>query len=249
MKHHRRSRPSRRSLHLTPTLVYYATRSGGTTLDTGEGGGNPFASALIEVAGDRTLELRNLSTRLRKLTVAKSQGHQRIECSGDTGLPAWRFVQDLSRRSEQRSALVLVVSDYSDSSPGASLIGAARDERRIAAMLAQHGFSVDQGIGPRRNELIKALVSFRRRSQRAEIGVIYSTGHGVELNGIVYLLPGDYPMRDGFGSGQLKKHAVSVTQMVNAASASGQNIVFFAGCRRHILHNGAMSPNQVNTGG
>jgi hypothetical protein len=230
-----------------PTLVYYATRSGGTTLDTGEGGGNPFASALIEVAGERTLRLRNLAMRLRKLTAAKSRGHQVVECLGDPRLPAWRFQEDLGLRRERRSALVLVVSDYSGSRPGASLIGAARDERRIAAVLAQHGFSVDQGIGPRRHDLIKALVSFRRRSQCSDVGVIYSTGHGVELDGIVYLLPGDYPMQQGFGSALLRRHAVSVTQMVKAAAAGGQNLVFFAGCRTHVLHNGVAPPHQENT--
>jgi hypothetical protein len=229
-----------------PTLVYYATHSGGTTLDTGEGGGNPFASALIEAANERTLQLRNLARRLRQLTGTKSHGHQVVECLGDTRLPAWRFQEDLSLRRERRSGLVLVVSDYSGFRPGASLIGAARDERRIAAMLAQHGFSVDQGIGARRHELIKALVSFRRRSQCSDIGVIYSTGHGVELDGIVYLLPGDYPMLKGFGSAQLRRHAVSVTQMVNAASACGQNLVFFAGCRTHVLHNGVAPPHQTN---
>ena len=70
--------------------------------------------------------------------------------------------------------------------------------------------------------------------------------HGVELDGIVYLLPGDYPMLKGFGSVQLRRHAVSVTQMVNAASACGQNLVFFAGCRIHVLKNGFAPPNQPN---
>jgi hypothetical protein len=246
MKHARGTRELRLSFVSTPTLVYYATRSGGTTLDTGEGGGNPFASALIEVATEPTLQLRNLGTRLRKLTIAKSHGHQVVDYVGDTGLPTWRFVEDLSLRREQRTALVLVVSDYSNFSSGMSLIGAARDERRIGAMLAQHGFSVDQGIGPQRHDIIKALVSFKRRSQRSDIGIIYSTGHGVELDGIVYLLPGDYPMHDGFGSVQVKRHAVSVTQMVHAAHARGQNIVFFAGCRRYAQHNGVAPPNHAN---
>ena len=217
----RRSGLSRRS---TRTLVYYATRSGGTTLDTGEGGGNPFAGALIELANEPSLQLRHLAGRLRKLTAAKSERHQITECAGSPRLPAWTFREDMGLRKEKRSALVLVVSDYSRHRPGASLMGAARDERRIAAMLAQHGFSVTQGIGPRRQELIKALVAFRHHCQGSDIGVIYSTGHGVERDGNVYLLPGDYPMRDGCGRVQLRRHAVSVTRMIHAASARGQNL-------------------------
>ena len=215
-------------------LVYYATGSGGTTLDTGDGGGNPFASALIEAAGEKTLRLRNLATRLKKLTAAMSQGHQVTECRGDTHLPDWQFSENSHLKREERDALVLVVSDYSSSGTDMSLIGAARDERRIAAMLAQYGFSVDQGIGPRRHELIRAIASFRTRSRGADIAIIYATGHGVECDGMVYLLPGDYPIHEGFEKALLRNRAVSVTRIINAASANAQNIVFFAGCRSHV---------------
>jgi hypothetical protein len=215
------------------TIVYYATGSGGTTLDTGEGGGNPFASGLIEVAGETGLELRRLGERLREVTYAKSQGFQVVECVGEPRLRSWSIGDDPTRTSERRSALVLVVSDYSGFRPGARLVGAARDERRIAVMLAEHGFSLDQGVGPRRAELVEALASFKRRSHRSDIAVIYSTGHGIELDGVVHLLPGDYPFRDGFTSAQLRRHAISVPQMMNA-SAAKQNLVFFAGCRSHV---------------
>ena len=215
-------------------LVYYATSSGGTTLDTGEGGGNPFASALIEVAGEKTLRLRNLATRLGKLTAAMSQGHQVIECRGDPHLPDWQFTENNHLAKEKRDALVLVVSDYSASGTGMSLPGAARDEQRIAAMLAQYGFSVDQGIGPRRHELTGALASFRHRSRGSDIAIIYSTGHGVECDGTVYLLPGDYPVHEGYKKALLRNRAVSVSRIISAASAGTQNIVFFAGCRSHV---------------
>lgn len=245
MKQNQVVRGQQRNPGSAARLVCYATRSGGTTLDTGEGGGNPFASALIEVANDKTIQLRSLITNLRKLTAAKSHGHQIVECSGGTDLPNWQFQENLSLGREKRSALVLIVSDYSLWNPMSSLIGAARDERRIAAMLAQHGFSIDQGIGPRRHELIRALLSFKRRSFRSDVSVVYSTGHGVELNGNMYLLPGDYPMLDGFGSTQLRNHALSTTQLVHAACACKLNMVFFAGCRTHACDIDIVPPNQV----
>jgi len=211
------------------TLVYYATRSGGSTKDEGEGGGNPFASALIEVAGEG-LELRSVARRLRKLTAEKSDRWQRAECVGTPRLPAWRLRQEPDPKRESRRALVLVVSDYSDSR-FASLPGAARDERRIAAMFAQLGFSVEQGVGRRREDLLGALASFRRRSRSADIAAIYSTGHGFELDGIVYLVPGDFPAEAG--ASQLRRYGISVPRMTTAASAAGQNLVLFAGCRTY----------------
>ena len=231
MSRHNAIRLPRQNSGSAPALLFYATRSGGTTLDIAEEQGNPFASALIEAAAEPRLQLRDLAKRLRKLTVAKSDGHQHVECHGNVALPAWSFVENLGAKRENRAALLLVVSDYSGLDAAASLTGAARDERRIAAMLAQYGFSVTQGIAPRRKDLLKALKWFHRQAQCSEIAVIYSTGHGVEQDGIVYLLPADYPVRAGVRRTALMRHAVSVPQLVEAASAPRQNLVFFAGCR------------------
>lgn len=214
--------------------IYYATRSGGTTLDVGEGGGNPFASALIELADEPELRLRDLAPRLRAMTVEKSRGHQIVECVGSAYRSTWSFLNQPRVWQERREALVLVVSDYSMLSPGASLRGAAGDERRISVMFAQHGFSVTQAIAPPREALVAALRAFKRRSQHADIGVIYSTGHGIELENEVFLLPGDYPLERGFGHSQLRRYAVGVEQMAEAACALRVNLVFFAGCRTHV---------------
>lgn len=217
-----------------PRLICYATRSGGSTLDADDAGGNPFASALIEAACEPGLQLRNLPMRLHELTATKSDGHQFTEVFGHSKLQDWSFHDAIGERTERREALVLVVSDYSKCDSGGSLNGAALDERRIAAMLAQCGFSVVQGVAPTRAALTQALASFGDRSKRSEIGVIYSTGHGLELDGEVYLVPGDYPDGAGYGSTLLKRHAVSVAEMTNAACASRQNLIFFAGCRTHV---------------
>lgn len=219
---------------LTPAVqqLYYATQSGGTTLDMGAGGGNPFASALIELADDPVLPLRDLAARLRRLTEERSHGHQIVECVGSARRSSWVFRREPSAGLERREALVLVVSDYSRMNL-ASLSGAAGDERRISVMLAQHGFSVTQGVEPGRSALLAALRSFRRRAQQADVSVIYSTGHGLEVGSEVFLLPGDYPLAGGFGRAALRRKAVSVARMAAAASASEVNLLFFGGCRRH----------------
>lgn len=217
-------------------VVYYATRSGGATLDTGGSGGNPFAAALIEVA-DEGVGLRDLSNRLREVTAAISRGLQQPECVGSPRRPAWRWERGSESSRESRMALVLVVSDYSASAwgPDASLPGAARDERRIAAMFAKHGFSVEQGVGTSRSELLHALGTFRRRSRDADVAALYCTGHGVELDGIVYLLPGDFPPPERLVAPRVRRYAIGVPRMTRATAATEQNLLFFAGCRTHLL--------------
>jgi hypothetical protein len=211
-------------------VIHYATSSGGIAFDSGKEGGNPFASALIEVACEQGLGLQEMAVQLCERTTLKTRGDQVPEFVSSDNLPDWTLQGGAISRQERRDALVLMVSAYS--APLPSLPGAARDERRISAMLAQNGFSVTQGIGPARSALTQALASFKRRSQRADVCVIYSTGHGLELDGEVYLLPGDYPIDHGRGSQCLKRYAVGVSQIADSASACKLNLIFFAGCRR-----------------
>lgn len=212
--------------------TFFATRPGGITLDRDEEGGNPFASALIELASDPALRLRELADRLRYLTGHKTDGRQVPDYVGPSELPDWGFNEELMPRREARHALVLVVSDYSGSDPSSSLWGAAWDERRISAMLAQSGFSVTQGIAPDRRSLLSAMTSFRRRSAESDVAVVYSTGHGLEADGETFLVPGDYPIYRGYGASRLKRFAVGVSQISRSAAASRLNLVFFAGCRK-----------------
>lgn len=213
-----------------PVLIGYGTRSGGATLDADDQGGNPFASALIELVNNENPTLEELMPRLGELTARKSNGIQTPEHRGNPGRLDWRFSERKAFSTERREALVLVVSDYSASDSGFSLWGAAFDERRIAALLAQHGFCVTQGVVPTGRELRRALTSFGPRSQNADVGIIYSTGHGSERNGEVYLLPGDCPIASS-EVGPRRRQGISVTQMAAATRARSVNAVFFAGGR------------------
>lgn len=215
-------------------VTAYATQAGSATLDTGEGGGNPFASALVTLAKDPALTLGALSSRLCSLTAELSGGVQTPEVTGRVLHGGWHWALEPGDRQESRQALVLVVSDYSAGRPGASLVGAARDERRISAMLARDGFSVVQGIGPTRRELLSALDEFSDRSRTADVAVLYSTGHGFQAGEVAYLVPADYPMELGFGRTSLGSHGVSVDRMARACAGRRVNLVFFAGCRTRV---------------
>jgi hypothetical protein len=199
-----------------PAIVF-ATRSGSTTMDQDAQGGNPFATALLEVASDDRVSFQQIPRRLRALTVRGSQGHQVPEWTGWPRRVRWSFQ-------------LLIVSDYSRAGL-TPLTGAAHDERRISTMLAANGFSVVQGIAPTRTALLRALVTFGRQARRHDVAVVYCTGHGFECAGRVYLLPGDYPLAGGCSSRQLNANAITVDRIAAACRAAKLNLVFFAGCR------------------
>src|SRR5688572_23595140 len=212
-----------------PAIVF-ATRSGGTTIDRDSFGGNPFATALIELTSGKPISLRQFPRRLRALTANSSSGHQVPQWTGWPEQARWSFQLSPGSRHERRCALVLIVSDYSVAGVP-RLVGAANDERRIAAMLGANGFSVVQGVAPARAELLAALTNFGRVARSHDAAVIYCTGHGMECNGTVYLLPGDYPLRQGCSSRLLRARAISVDRIAASCRSPKLNLVFFAGCR------------------
>ena len=210
--------------------ICYATRSGGTTLDRDSAGGNPFATALIELSSLSDIEIGDFPILLQELTTKISRGHQLPEWLGAELTVDWRLPKLSLGSKARRVALVLVVSDYSDSGRG-NLIGAAWDELRVSAMLARNGFSVTQGVGSSREEILGAIDTFSKVSRDSDMSIIYSTGHGREAEGQVYLIPGDFPISNGYLSTELAQSAINVSKLADACSARTMNLVFFAGCR------------------
>lgn len=209
------------------TSVFHASQSGHQTLDEGEGGGNPFASALIELLALPSLTLAQLPAALHELTAKKSGGFQSAD------VPASRsedtFLLLPATTGERRVALVLVVSDYTRSGGAQSLPGARHDAERVASALRRAGFeaelAVDLGLQAMRNK----LAEFARRSRDADAAVIYTTGHGVEIDGTVFLLPGEYPISER--SAAVRTRALPLPEIARALVAKKVNLVFYGGCR------------------
>jgi hypothetical protein len=62
------------------TLLFHASASGRQTMDEGEGGGNPFASALIEILQKDEVRLGDFPERLRELTSRKAPAFKLRMC-------------------------------------------------------------------------------------------------------------------------------------------------------------------------
>jgi hypothetical protein len=212
--------------------VIFATRSDGTTIDQDAQGGNPFATALIEATAHDHRTLGAFAKYLRAQTQSGSGGHQTPEWQGLPMRHRWTVSGFSSTRAESRMALVLIVSIYP--AVHSSLAGAQRDERRIAACLAGHGYSVEQGVAGDRASLAGALRGFAVRSREYDSAIVYSTGHGVESAGETYLLPSSYPFDRGYAAALLRRHAIPVSQLRRSCSARAFNLTFFAGCRSRV---------------
>ena len=209
------------------TLLFHASSSGKQTLDQGEGGGNPFATSLVEMLAQPRAELWDLPTTLQRLTVQKSGGFQTPDVPAGVARPDWSLVPATS--GERRIALVLVVSDYTASGGAPSLSGAKTDAQRIATALQRAGFATEVALDLDLASMRRKLTDFASRSAQYDAAAIYVTGHGVEVARTVYLLPGDYPV--ALKDAALHDRAIRLADIAGSVHARHVNLVFYGGCR------------------
>ena len=89
----------------------------------------------------------------------------------------------------RRVALVIGNSSYT---AVPKLVNPPRDAETVAAALRRAGFqSVVTATDLTRERLIAALLAFGREADRADWGLVYYAGHGIEIGGVNYLIPID----------------------------------------------------------
>jgi hypothetical protein len=218
------------------TLTFHASQSGMQTLDQGEGGGNPFASALIDVLGRKSMRLAELAPAIGQLTAAKSRNFQQADVPEKTSNGTWDLVP--AKSGETRIALVMVVSNYAASGgagtdPAPSLDGARRDAMRVAKALEAAGFKTQLVLDYSRARMQETIAKFATQSAQADAALIYTTGHGVEVDGTVYLLPGDYPLAQK--NAALQTRALPIRDIGAGLRARSVNLLFYGGCRDNPL--------------
>ncbi|NPV19789.1 caspase family protein [Bradyrhizobium aeschynomenes] len=91
--------------------------------------------------------------------------------------------------AEKRLALIIGNSAYKSV---ARLSNPANDAKLVGDMLRNAGFErVDVKLDLGVQEMRRALREFGARAREAEVALIYYAGHGIELDGVNYLIPTD----------------------------------------------------------
>ena len=90
--------------------------------------------------------------------------------------------------ADGRVALVVGNSTYTDI---ARLPNPRNDATDMSAALRRIGFEVTTELNADRAELNEALRAFSRRSRGTDVALVFYAGHGMEMDGVNYLLPVD----------------------------------------------------------
>ena len=139
-------------------------------------------------------------------------------------------IHDPEQASERRLALVLGNSGYAN----APLANPANDARAMSAKLRQLGFEVMEKENATREDMVRLSREFGNRLKLGGVGVFYYAGHGVQLNGINYLLPVDSDIQD---ETELQTRAYDINEMLNKMDSAKNrlNIVILDACRNNPL--------------
>jgi Caspase domain len=204
-------------------LMYYAGAGGRLTQDRDRLGGNPFASALVEVLKQEPATLQDFTGLLSAANARHSGGWQQLQFPKK--LPSWKMGGE---GHGKRVALVLINADYSKTDGVYSLPGAAFDARRVPEALTAAGYETTLVLDQDAAGARKAMAEFAERSADAEASLIYVGGHGLQHKRIVYWMMGDYPARD---AQYLPTHAIPLDEIGRVGRARQVNLVLYASCR------------------
>jgi uncharacterized caspase-like protein len=137
------------------------------------------------------------------------------------------FVSTFPAKAEKRVALVIGNSSYAGLP---QLANPEHDAQAIAKMFADLGFEVGEAqLNLGFTQLNRALSNLYRKAADAEIAVVYFAGHGIELDGVNWLVPVDARLESDF---DIEAEAVSLSRVVRAIQpAHSLRLIILDACR------------------
>ena len=129
--------------------------------------------------------------------------------------------------SGRRLALVVGNDSYTDQS---ALRNAVNDARTVATALGEVGFAVTRVENANRARLTSALSSFAGSLRGDDVALFYFAGHGVQVDGVNYLMPTDYAGRT---LSALRFDAVSASDIQEMLRPAQVAMLVFDACRNN----------------
>jgi len=136
----------------------------------------------------------------------------------------------VTARAEKRVALVVGNSTYQYT---ASLANPANDADDMAFALKKVGFEVIAVKNVDKRSLEKAMADFGRLAQGADAALVYYAGHGIQYQGLNYLMPVDARLEDEYS---INYELTRIDDVLFALSkARGVKILILDACRNNPL--------------
>ena len=102
----------------------------------------------------------------------------------------------------------------------------------MAAALARLGFDVTTELDADRVALTEALRAFTRRSAGADVSLVFYAGHGIEMDGVNYVVPVDARLERDV---DVRYETVTLDDLLVATSGASLRLVLLDACRNNPL--------------
>ena len=132
-------------------------------------------------------------------------------------------------RGNGRVALVVGNSTYAHIG---RLPNPDNDARDISAALRRLGFEVTTELDADRVELTEALRAFTRQSAGADVSLVFYAGHGIEMDGVNYLVPVDARLERDV---DVRFETVTVDDLLVSTAGASLRLVILDACRNNPL--------------
>ena len=106
------------------------------------------------------------------------------------------------------------------------------DARDVSSALRRLGFEVTTELDADRVELTEALRGFTRRSAGADVSLVFYAGHGIEMDGVNYLVPVDARLERDV---DVRYEAVTLDDLLASTLGASLRLVILDACRNNPL--------------
>lgn len=130
----------------------------------------------------------------------------------------------------KRVALVVGISKYQYSP---RLENPGNDAADLSAALQEVGFDVVTSLDDNLGDLLNTLDEFYARAEGAEAAAFFFAGHGIQFDGVNYLIPRDAQLRS---ASRLKQETVALQDVISTIeNRARMTLVFLDACRDNPL--------------
>ena len=199
--------------------IYEVTING---IDANVNANGDFQQNVRLAVGDNTIAIKAIDTKNNTGYYSFDVNRQSEVASNDTVLNENSISAD-----EKRLALVIGNSHYGG---GQTLKNSANDANLMAKTLQKLGFEVITQIDATKQKMEEAIRNFSKKLPNCNVALFYYAGHGLQVDGINYLIPTDAKVED---KSDCKFEAVPVTFVVGEFEnyPNNVNIVILDACR------------------
>lgn len=139
-----------------------------------------------------------------------------------------RGIHISEKYSEQRLALVIGNANYKVG----MLRNPVNDSNDIARVLRFNGFQVELLTNADQRQMEKAINRFGKKLRHGGVGVFYFAGHGMQVNGVNYLIPVGANIEE---EDEIRYESVNANRVLSKMQSAGNriNIVLLDACRNN----------------